>query len=365
MVSGFDYHRETYGVSRGERNGEIRMLSWIGQVARKLQLGNKDSQSANRHSRRQYLHRSRLEQFEVRKLLTAYLVDTSIGTDTGSLPWAVQQANASPGSDTINFAVALADTTITLSAPLELTDTVGTTTIAGLGALHLTISGGDTTQVLHVDADVTAEISDLTISHGRAAAGGAAFNAGTLTISGAVLENSSSGQGGGGAIFNQGQLNISGTTISDNVAGLVADSGSDSGGGPDGGPSGNGGAIYNVGIADLSHCVLSRNVAHGSGGAIFSRGKLTATDSTIEHGSASYGGAIFNDFPAADAPLDGLDVPDAADSTIGGEAETLSNNSAVFGGGIFNRESLSATHVTFQNNAAIVSGGALRRRATQ
>src|SRR5262245_15039204 len=120
------------------------MRSWFSWVARRLVLSRAYSRHrSHSHSySRSFFRRSRLEQCEKRNLLTAYTVSVT-GTGEGSLPWAVTQANDSPGSDTINFAAALSDTTLVLGAPLILTDTVGTTSIVGLGADHLVLSGNN------------------------------------------------------------------------------------------------------------------------------------------------------------------------------------------------------------------------------
>ena len=82
---------------------------------------------------------------EDRTLLSAITVRNTLDDGSvGSLRWAVEQANAGGGAETINFDPALFNTpqTITLTqGQLELSDPTGTETITGPAA-GLTVSGG-------------------------------------------------------------------------------------------------------------------------------------------------------------------------------------------------------------------------------
>ena len=112
----------------------------------------------------------------------------------GSLRYTI--AAASKG-DTIVFAHSLEGRAITLtSGALNLTKSLE---IAGLGANRLTVSGNDAGRVFHVSAGVTATVSDLTIAHGKAVAGGGIDNAGDLAIRNSTLADNHAvgGQGGG------------------------------------------------------------------------------------------------------------------------------------------------------------------------
>jgi hypothetical protein len=85
--------------------------------------------------------------------------------DTYALPSlraAVEAANQHSGNDTIAFDPSLANKTILLQiGRLELSDTTGTTTITGLGASQLTVSGSQLWCVFYLDSGVTAAISGL------------------------------------------------------------------------------------------------------------------------------------------------------------------------------------------------------------
>lgn len=91
---------------------------------------------------------------EGRTLLTTWTV-TKAGTDdgsTGTLSWAVGQANGNPGADTIDFSDLFDKSqTITLTGG-QLTFTYGaSTTIEGPGANLLTISGSNASRVFTVN----------------------------------------------------------------------------------------------------------------------------------------------------------------------------------------------------------------------
>src|SRR5436190_16490856 len=178
------------------------MRSWLTWAAQRIALARLSSRhrSQSHAYSRSYFRHPRLERCEPRTLLTAFTVSVT-GTGTGSLPWAVTQANDSPGSDAINFAAALSDTTIVLGAPLILTDTVGTTSIVGLGADHLALSGNNASRVFQIATGVTAEISGLTVENGRAVRGAGILNNGTLSVANAVFQNNQA-DFAGGAILN-------------------------------------------------------------------------------------------------------------------------------------------------------------------
>ena len=149
-----------------------------------------------------------VEGLEPRVLLSTYTV-TNLADDgsAGTVRWAVQQANADPGPDTINFAVGLTGTITLTSGQLEITDTTGQTTIAGPGS-GLNISGfiapGQWTRDIVVDPGAAASISglELTGKDTGPLGGGVLLNNGTVTLSGCGLSGTASNDGG--AIYNNG-----------------------------------------------------------------------------------------------------------------------------------------------------------------
>ena len=133
------------------------------------------------------------DRLEERRLLAIFTVTNTLDDgSTGSLRWAVAQANATSGANTIDFDADVFSTpqTITLSGgQLELSDTSGTQTITGPAA-GVTISGGGNSRVFEVDSAVTASLSGLTISGGTVSPGdngGGLANYGTATVTGCTL----------------------------------------------------------------------------------------------------------------------------------------------------------------------------------
>ena len=210
-----------------------------------------------------------------------------------SLREAVDYANTHVGDDVITFDSSLAGQTITLTnGELDITDTTGTTTIVGLGADQLTVSGNNASRVFCVESGATAEISDLTIANGYVSGGegGGIYNNNnaTLTLTGSNLSGNSADYGGG--IGNAGTLTITGCTISGNSAS----------GGRSPGYSysySSGGGIENGGTLTITSSIIAGNSAPGSsaafGGGIGNFGTLTITGSTIAGNSASGNSAAF------------------------------------------------------------------------
>src|SRR5213080_786003 len=99
-----------------------------------------------------------LEALEGRDVPATFTVTNALDDGSaGSLRWAVAQANATPGADTINFSSLFnAAQTITLTGgQLTLTDTTGATSITRPGR-GLTVSGGGQSLVFRVNPGVTA-----------------------------------------------------------------------------------------------------------------------------------------------------------------------------------------------------------------
>ncbi|HWB54199.1 MAG TPA: LamG-like jellyroll fold domain-containing protein, partial [Tepidisphaeraceae bacterium] len=124
----------------------------------------------------------------------------------GSLRWAIGQANAAGGNQTIVFDPSLtADgpATIALSgSPLDLHDTSGTLTIDGPGANLLTIDAGGTSGVFTVDTAAT--IEGLTITDGSDLRGGGIDNGSALIVEDCTISGNHATYDGGGIYSNGG-----------------------------------------------------------------------------------------------------------------------------------------------------------------
>ena len=252
-----------------------------------------------------------MEELEDRVCLSTFTVTNTLDDgSTGSLRWAIGQADATGGADTINFDGTVFSTAQTIplgGTQLELSDTTGATTITGPAA-GVTVSGNNLSRVFQVEPGVTATISDLTITGGNAVQGGGVWNhGGTLALTDCTITGNSAGKGGG--VLNSGSgyfietylaekypasVSLTNCTISGNHATAQAQAGYDSGGG---------GGLVNMRMdaygggspkitATLTNCTITGNTATVEGGGLANIGYLYATGCTINANSAAYGGGV-------------------------------------------------------------------------
>jgi CSLREA domain-containing protein len=108
------------------------------------------------------------------------LADTHIAGQT-TLREAINAANANPGPDSITFATGMTPQIVLNGSELLITDFM---TITGPGGASLFVSANGPYRVLEVAAGATVGISGLSMGNGFLAtgAGGAIFNAGTLSL---------------------------------------------------------------------------------------------------------------------------------------------------------------------------------------
>ena len=265
----------------------------------------------------------------------SFTVTNTGDSGPGSLRQAVQDASGLSGDHTITFALNNCPCTIVLTSVLIIS---GNITIQGLGADMLTISGGNTTQIIAIPPAVTATLDKLTISDGYTATGlgGGILVAGKLTILHSSISDNKAYSGGG--IYNTGTLSIANSTFSANTA------------------SNTGGAVLNgSGPLTITNSTFIDNQA-GSGGAIYANsGRLTVSDcSFIENravaapetpGGYGDGGAIYT-----------------YRTTIEIDATEFIGNTAVAGGAAAFRSGTTITGIsnsTFANNHVTNDGGAI------
>ena len=248
---------------------------------------------------------------------STFMVDNLADSGVGSLRAAIADANGQPGADLIRFAPEARDGTIALtSGQLNITEDL---TIDGPGAGRLAVSGNDASRVFQISSGVAVSIDDLTVTHGHALPrGGGILNAGTLTLSHAVVsDNQVIGLPGanlgavvdalGGGILNTGSLTVRHSTFVHNQSiGANGTPGSI-------GSSALGGAIMSVGTASapatatVSHSTFLDNQAVGGaagigasragiGGAIMNAvGTFTVSHSVFDNNQAV--GGIDNGIP--------------------------------------------------------------------
>jgi hypothetical protein len=268
---------------------------------------------------------------------TPLVVNTTL--DTSAVPLgkldlrgAVRLANVLSGPQAITFdpKVFATPQTITLTAgQLELTDPGGVQLITGPTA-GVTISGGGQSRVFQVDQGVTANLSNLTITAGKADRAGGLLNLGTANLTCCTISGNTARFNHGGGLLNLGTANLTRCTISGNTARF------------------HGGGLYNYGQANLASCIISNNTASGGGG-LANADSVSLTGCTFSGNQAtSIGGGILNESSAsltncalfsnqAGAFGGGLCFLGATDAEVTLKACTLSGNTATTSGsGLYN-----------------------------
>jgi hypothetical protein len=214
--------------------------------------------------------RLRLELLEDRTLLSTVVNLDDSGA--GSLRQAIEDANANPGADMIDFAPSLNGTIALTSGELTITDDL---TIDGPGADKLTVSGNNASRVFNIPVSgIDVAIDELTIAHGLANEGAGILNLGAdLTLSHVIVSDNraiglpgvgvtdlfeSDGQAAGGGVrhLRGGVLTVIGSVFTDNEAiGAI------------GGGHATGGGIHNLNSSlVVSDSAFVHNVAVGGNG---------------------------------------------------------------------------------------------------
>ncbi|MDB5336215.1 MAG: Calx-beta domain protein [Planctomycetaceae bacterium] len=296
---------------------------------------------AARARRRQAGKLTTLEQLESREMLTAFLVtSTADTTDAGTLRWAIEQANANVGVDTITFDATFDSAqTITLGGTQlpTLTDATGQTIITGPGVDLLTISGNAQSRIFRIADGVSVAIDGIRMANGKTdlndglpdlGNGAGIMNYGQLTLS-HVIMTEFHGNRIGGAINNQGTLTISDSTISHSSANQ-------------------GGAINSEGTVIASHVAFLNNSAMYAGGAILSGGATLLSNCLIDGNTVDpnvgLGGGVFQG--------------ESETGMLSITTSTLSNNSGgAFGGALFNHGQATIASSAIYNNTSQNGGG--------
>jgi len=266
---------------------------------------------------------------------------TAATTATGTLLWAVGQANSTSGADIINFDPTVFKTMQTIAlngTELELSNSTGTQTITGPPA-GVTISGGGLSRVFQIDSNVTASISGVTITGGAAAQGGGIYSSGTLTITNSTLTHNNAGGSsvgvtagggggsgqGGGLFVAAGTVTLTGDTLTHNTA--MGGTGSGHSGGP-GGTGQGGGLFVQAGTVILTDDTVSANLAEGGDGGSGASGFNSSPGGSGGNGGNGQGGGLYvqggsvtltADTLALNTALGGFGGP-------GGQGGTLNNN---------------------------------------
>ena len=229
----------------------------------------------------------------------------------GTLRWAVGQANAQPGLNTIKLAagtyllsLAGGGEDAAATGDLDVTDEL---IIVGAGAENTTIDAARLDRIFDVRPGAKLTLSGVTCQHGLAGQGGAVRNLGTLELDGCVLaENEASADGG--ALFNAGSLSLFASTITANTAAGQGGGLDQAAGASDVGSStfsantaaaGAGIAVAGGASLALTNSTLSGNTATGNGGGLDNEGTATVVNCTVHANAAAQGGGVNNGAGAA------------------------------------------------------------------
>ncbi len=203
-------------------------------------------------------------------------VTSDADSGAGSLRAAMAAALEQAGADEIVFDAVLNGRTITLAGGELATGVQQLTLDASALPGGIILSGGGVNRILHVTAGGTLDLRSLTLQGGHASGGdgGAALNAGTLTLSRCTVRDCTAA-GEGGAISNHGSLTVTQSTFAGNSANA-------------------GGAVAGDGTLTMTHCTVSGNSATVTGGGLRNESSLTLTNSIVAGNSAAAGADIFN-----------------------------------------------------------------------
>jgi hypothetical protein len=137
-------------------------------------------------------------------------------SDTGSLRYAIDQANKTFGIDTIDFSLPTLPLTIKLTG--ESLDITSDLNINGPGANLLTIDGNLASSVLSIGSSSTVGIFGLTIANGN----NGILNQGNLTVTNSIISGNRGTDffANSGIFSNSGNLTVTNSTFFDNGAGI-------------------------------------------------------------------------------------------------------------------------------------------------
>lgn len=240
-----------------------------------------------------------IETLENRRLLSSIVVNTTLdGAPAGliSLRDALAIANAGATPTTITFdptVFATAQAIVLNGTELILSNTREPTTIVGPAA-GVIISGNHASEVLYIQPNVTASISNVTITNGNASFwGGGIEDSGFLTLTNDTISNNFASYVGGGIYVSEtggAKLVLTDVTIANNVS------------------ASNGGGLFNDQASILNNVTISGNSAPQGGGITSNfHPEITTVlnNVTVSNNTAGNdGGGIWNDGSAAQVKLE-------------------------------------------------------------
>lgn len=294
--------------------------------------------------------------------------DDPIPSETGSLRWAVEQANATPGTDVVSIdgqSIGFVDrddfvreAVIELSDRIDITESLRITRQSGSLSDRIRVVGSGASRVLSFtpdgqDEDAALELWNLDISNGRTQApanpdscgpdsgqGGAICALGDVHLQlSTVADSSTSGSGAsGGAIWASGVIRLLGSRISDNATD---------------GDDARGGGVSASQVTCLQSVVHNNrtegDTAPGGGIHAWNRtfGRLCRVSANRTFGQSAHGGGIATGDLESFGDLGGFNISDNAASGPGAR-----------GGGAFVNW-LNVSQSTFSSNQAASAADAI------
>jgi hypothetical protein len=209
--------------------------------------------------------------------------------------------------------------------------------VLGAGASTTIVDGGGVATVVSVSAGAHVTLSGLTIRNGSSSTGAGIYNSGSLAVNNSTVTGNHVSACGGG-IGNNGTLTINNSTVTGNHVSAC------------------GGGIGNKGTLTINNSTISGNSASANGGGICQTGgTLTISNSTISGNSASANGGGICQTGGT------LTINN---STIGSTLTLLGNSANGSGGGIYNGGTLTISNATIYGNRAINGGGGIDNGGT-
>jgi hypothetical protein len=303
------------------------------------------SQSA---SLRRHHNLSTVEVLESRIAPATFTVTNLNDSGTGSLRAALALADSHPGPDTIVFHLSApplhGENMITLTSG-GLTST-GNVTIKGPGAGKLIINGGGKYQIFSFGGQSSSAvtITGLSMIDGAGVNGAAIFSSESLTLKNDILSgNAASGDGGAVNAASGKHLSITNSLITGNTSQGF----------------GGGLSLYGFTTISITKSVVTGNAAQEGCGGIYAQvtgagAGMAITGCLVSDNSAIYGGGMYlrdeNSAAASKITVSGTKITGNKSTEVGERG----------GGGLYIREGNAViTGSTIENNSSVYLGGGI------
>jgi hypothetical protein len=207
--------------------------------------------------------------------------------------------------------------TITLTGTIHILQDI---TLDGAGQ-NVTISGGNAVSVFYIPIGNGLTLKNITVANGYVGpgmAGGGFQNLGRLKIENSTISNNQADMGGGIAATGSSVTTVTNSTFSGNRTNNKS-------------PNSIGGAIFSLGTVTITNSIFLNNTAASSGGAIGSWGSTNISNSTFSNNYADeVSGAIFANGPltVTNSTFTGNSAGTSAGGlgAYGGSSVTVSNS---------------------------------------